>query len=78
MKGTVISMPDRKGFCFIKGTNGAEYFLHKQDFNGFWKDLEKDFIESTNDIVITFDAVSAEKGPRATNARRMDYPNQAV
>ena len=71
-------MPDKKSFCFIYVKDGTEYFLHKTDFNGFWEDLERDYRKSANDIEIQFDPVSSSKGPRAANARRMDYPNQAV
>lgn len=65
-----------KNFGFIKGINNKEYFFHKDLFNGHWFDLYKDFQDG---VIIKFEFDEDKdrgKGPRATNVKRTDWPNQ--
>lgn len=78
MKGTIKSLSDKK-FGFVKGTNGVEYFFHRDDFSGFWDDLFHDFhegLKSHAQIEVTFEPGQGLKGPRASNVKRLDFPNQ--
>lgn len=79
MEGTIEKILPDKGFGFIKGPGGIEYFFHRSDFNGFWDDLKKDFIlERLIPINVTFEETYSDRGPRAKDVRRTDFPNQAV
>ncbi len=62
MNGTVKFFNDMKGFGFIAGEDGKEYFVHKTDLN------EGVFIND-NDAV-TFDVVEGDRGPKASNVSR--------
>lgn len=77
MKGTIKNMPPNKSFCFIRGTDRVEYFLHRQDFNGHWNDLVADYnnLPKGENIEVTFDVVESPNGPRASSCSRVDYPN---
>jgi len=76
MNGTVKSITPKRGYGFIWGDDDSEYFFHKDDFNGFWTDLEADF-ENEHSIKVSFDPGSGAKGPRANNVSRVDWPNQS-
>jgi len=61
--GKVKRLVTEKGFGFIVGSDGKDYFFHRsgvQD-NGFDKLLEKD--------EVTFDVTVGDKGPRAENGK---------
>lgn len=68
MKGKIKSLQITRRFGFIRATNGAEYFFHKDDFNGFWSDLDP----NDRNIEVTFDIVASERGPRANNVRLIE------
>ena len=70
VNGVVCRVVADKGFCFVK-YEGKDYFLHKQEFNGFWEDLVFDF-KGNRKIEIEFEEMEGPKGLRATNARRID------
>jgi len=81
MKGFVKRIIGQKGFGFIE-SNRKEYFFHKQEFNGHWDDLVDDHEglsaekkARTEPIEVEFEAVTTSKGLRATNVRRIDFPN---
>lgn len=76
MKGIIKSVTDRN-FGFIRASNGAEHFFHRENFNGFWDDLVADF-RANGPIELTFDSIKTPKGMRAENVRRTDFPNQSV
>lgn len=53
-----------------------EYFFHRDDFSGHWNDLCEDFFKGP--IEVTFEPDLTDKGLRARNVSRTDYPNQAA
>ena len=76
MTGNVKNLVEKKGFGFIRA-EGKEYFFHKDDFKGHWDDLVDDHKDGQT-ITMEFEVVQSAKGPRASNVRRTDYPNQSV
>lgn len=74
MQGILKTLVKVKNYGFIKGANGKEYFFHREDFTGFWDDLDKDFSKSAV-VSVEFIEVPSNKGPRASNVKRLDYPN---
>lgn len=76
MKGYVKRLPHGKDFGFVRGEDNKDYFFHKENFNGHWKDLVEDMDANLNPAV-TFDVEIPEpsKGPRARKVNRVDYPN---
>ena len=82
MKGHVTRILADKKFGFIKadGATNGEFFFHRQDLIGHWDDLVTDFNKSdkSEQIRVEFIEGKTEKGPRARDVRRLDYPNQAV
>lgn len=75
MKGTVVRILEEKSFGFIKNMNG-DYFFHRQDFNGHWDDLIEDFNRKI-EINVEFEGIKTDKGLRAKNVSRNDWPNQS-
>jgi cold shock protein len=59
MKGTVKFFNDMKGFGFISGEDGKDYFVHQTD-------LREGVALHDNDAV-TFDVTEGDRGPKATN-----------
>lgn len=59
MNGTVKWFNTQKGFGFIKGEDGNDYFVH-------YKQLPEGTRLNENDAV-TFDAVETERGKQAQN-----------
>lgn len=59
MKGNVKFFNEMKGFGFIAGEDGKEYFVHQSD-------LKEGTRLNENDPV-TFDVEEGERGPKATN-----------
>jgi len=80
LKGHVISMTEVSKYGFIKGEDNVDYFFHQDDFHGFWNDLVNDYHNAPNpNIPVTFiKGEPTEKGPRANDVKRTDFPNQAV
>ena len=62
MKGTVKFFNRMKGFGFIAGEDGTEYFVHQTG-------LGKDVFLNENDAV-TFDVENGDKGPKAVNVKK--------
>jgi cold shock protein len=64
MTGTIKTLRAEKGFGFIKGAAGQEYFFHQSAIYG----------EGINDLregdSVEFDVADSPKGPRAENVRR--------
>jgi len=59
MKGTVKFFNEMKGFGFVAGEDGKEYFVHKTG-------LKEGVILHENDSV-TFDVEKGDRGPKAVN-----------
>ena len=63
MNGTIARLLMDKGFGFIKGEDGQEYFMHRSvvrdgSFEGMWEGQK-----------VTFDGGRGDKGLRAENVR---------
>ena len=62
MKGTVKFFNVMKGFGFIAGEDGKEYFVHKSG-------LAEGVNINENDTV-TFDVEEGDRGPKAANVNK--------
>jgi len=62
MKGTVKFFNESKGFGFITGEDGKDYFVHKSG-------LKEGVTLNENDEV-TFDVVEGDRGPKAENVAK--------
>jgi len=62
MKGTVKFFNEMKGFGFIAGEDGKEYFVHTSG-------LKEGVTLNENDAV-TFDVEEGDKGPKAANVAK--------
>jgi len=56
--GTIIKLVKEKGFGFIKGNDGVEYFFHRSSTTG-------DFEQLLEGQTVRFVATRPPKGPRA-------------
>lgn len=73
-EGRVVRLPEGKQFGFIQNAENQDVFFHRDDFNGHWNDLLKDFRKGVI-IKMQYDENRATKGLRATEVRRLDHPN---
>ena len=64
MNGTVKFFNDSKGFGFISGEDGNEYFVHTTGLTEGTRIRENDSV--------TFDVVEGERGPKAENVARVE------
>lgn len=71
MTGTVSNVIPLKQYGFISGENGQEYFFHKEDTLGYWKEIVDKFSGAGN-IRVSFDANKTAKGPRASNVKLLE------
>jgi len=62
MKGTVKFFNKMKGFGFIAGEDGNEYFVHQTA-------LEQGVMLHENDSV-TFEVEEGDRGPKAVNVKK--------
>lgn len=62
MKGTVKFFNSMRGFGFIAGEDGTEYFVHQTG-------LKQGVVLNDNDAV-TFDVEQGDRGPKAVNVGR--------
>jgi CspA family cold shock protein len=63
MNGEIKRVFIDKGFGFIRGEDGADYFLHRSAVHGV-------LFESLDEgQKVTFDVSQSPKGPRAENVR---------
>lgn len=79
MKGYIERIPKDKQFGFIRSEDlTRDYFFHRGDFDGHWDDLVLDFNNSRkkDKIRVEFEVAESNKGPRAKNVKRLDWPNQ--
>lgn len=68
VKGKVLWFNDAKGFGFISGNNGTEYFVH---FNDIQMEGHKSLIEGQR---VEFDVELQKKGWAAKNVRLSSEP----
>ena len=64
MNGTISKVLADKGFGFIKGEDGQEYFMHRSAVRD-----GSVFEQLRDNQPVTFDVGQGEKGPRAENVR---------
>jgi len=62
MKGTVKFFNNMKGFGFIAGEDGKEYFVHETGLNEGVSLNENDAVE--------FDVEQGDRGPKAVNVSK--------
>jgi CspA family cold shock protein len=63
MKGTIKFFNEGKGFGFIAGDGGNEYFVHLTDLEGV---EARDLQEGT---AVEFEVVQGDKGPKAAHVK---------
>lgn len=63
MTGTIKTLRTDKGFGFIQGQDGQEYFMHRSAVRGPM------FEELREGQTVTFDASRGDKGLRAKNVQ---------
>ena len=59
MKGTAKFFNQTKGFGFITGEDGKDYFVHETGLN--------DGVQIRDEDSVTFDVEEGERGPKAVN-----------
>ncbi len=62
MKGTVKFFNDMKGFGFIAGEDGNEYFVHQTGL--------KEGVRLQQNDSVTFDVEKGDRGPKAVNVNK--------
>ena len=62
MKGTVKFFNESKGFGFVSGEDGKEFFVHQSA-------LDEGVTLDENDSV-TFDVEDGDRGPKAVNVKK--------
>ncbi|MBS3104795.1 cold shock domain-containing protein [Candidatus Woesearchaeota archaeon] len=62
MKGTVKFFNEMKGFGFIAGEDGKEYFVHKTGLN--------EGVTLRDNDSVTFDIGEGDRGPKAVNVSK--------
>jgi cold shock protein len=64
MNGTIKRLVTDKGFGFVEGPDGSEYFFHQSACNGV------SFDELREGETVTFQTGQGPKGPRAEKVAR--------
>ncbi len=62
MKGTVKFFNNMKGFGFIAGEDGKEYFVHQTGL--------KEGVSLNENNSVEFDVEQGDRGPKAVNVRK--------
>ncbi len=70
MKGTVKFFNEMKGFGFIAGEDGKEYFVHKTGLNEGVTLRENDSV--------TFEVAEGDRGPKAVNVSKGNGDHKAI
>jgi len=63
MNGAIARLIPERGFGFVTGVNGEDYFFHADDYDG-------EFTRLTVDTRVTFVPAMTPKGTRATSVSR--------
>ena len=63
MKGNVKFFNEGKGFGFIAGEDGNEYFVHVSDLDGV------DSRELQENTPVVFEVVQGDRGPKAAHVK---------
>ena len=61
MKGKVKFFNEMKGFGFVTGEDGKDYFIHQTGL--------KEGVSVKEDDEVTFDVVEGDRGPKAENVQ---------
>jgi len=61
VKGTVKFFNEMKGFGFVAGEDGKEYFVHKSGL--------KEGVRLNENDAVTFDVEQGDRGPKAGNVQ---------
>ena len=64
MKGTVKFFNNMKGFGFISGEDGKEYYVHQDGL--------KEGVRLQDNDSVTFDVEEGDRGPKAVNVSKGD------
>jgi CspA family cold shock protein len=64
MTGTIKTLRIDKGFGFIMGQDGLQYFMHRSAIRG-----GEIFEQLREGQLVAFDPTTSDKGPRAENVR---------
>jgi CspA family cold shock protein len=64
MNGELVRIFVDRGFGYIKGEDGVDYFVHRSAFLG-----DAVFETARPGLRVTFEAIRSPKGPRAENVR---------
>ena len=67
MKGRIKRHINKKGYGFITGEDGQDYFFHISQF--------KDMVEIKNWMIVNFDIIDGKKGKNAVNIRVSEQNN---
>lgn len=70
MKGTVKFFNKEKGFGFIAGEDGREYFVHKTGLN--------EGVTINDNDSVTFDVTEGDRGPKAVNVSKGGSDSKAA
>lgn len=75
MTGTIKRLVTDRGFGFLYGEDGQQYFLHRTDMAA-----GSSFADLAEDDPVTFELVmpTPEKGPRAGKVRLMEAATPAA
>ena len=59
IKGTVKFFEEKKGYGFIAGDNGKDYFFH-------WSDIQAEgYKKAENNQRVTFEVIQSDRGEKA-------------
>ncbi len=64
MTGTIKSLQRERGFGFLRGENGKEYFFHQSGM-----DSSLNFDNLRGGEAVSFEIEQSQKGPRANRVR---------
>jgi cold shock CspA family protein len=68
MRGTVVRLLLAKGYGFVRGDDGVEYFFHAKECEPRQTDPFYSFYEGA---MVEYQPIQTEKGPRAVGVTRV-------